>query len=167
MHFNRILLPLLCAGLAGLPLAAQDLRLGVQGALSFPGGDLSDAAQPGLQVGGHLRWDFRQGHGLIARVDWTAYGDKNDVSTSSAGLGADYTYHFERTQRGFYVLAGLSMQTYRRDYPDGYVNDSGLGLDLGVGYDLDRHLGLQARLTSQSVNHATLTALNLGASFTF
>ena len=167
MRNTRILLPALAAGLAFVPLCAQDIRYGVQGALSAPSGDLGDGANLGLQLGVHVRWNFGQGHGFMARGDWTSYGDKNEVSTTSSALGADYTYHFSQTQRGLYVLAGLSLQEYYQDFPDFSVDNSGLGLDLGVGFDVDRHLGFQARVTSANLDHATMTALNLGITYTF
>ena len=167
MRFNQVLLPALLTLLVGIPLAAQDVRFGVQGALSIPSADLSDNADLGLQFGGHARWDFGRGHGLMARADLTYYGQKNDVTTSSLALAGDYTYHFERRQRGFYVLAGLSMAAYTRDTPDGTLNDNGLGIDLGVGYDVDRNLGLQARVTNHAFDQATMTALNLGVTYTF
>ncbi|WP_306598694.1 outer membrane beta-barrel protein [Geothrix sp. 21YS21S-2] len=167
MRSNLFTLPILLTCLAGGSLAAQDFRLGVQGGLVLPSGDLSDSASLGLQVGGHARWDFGRGHGLMARADLTSFGRKDGYGSSSLGIGADYTYHFDRARRGVYVLAGLSAQNYSRDFPDGTSRDSGLGIDLGAGYDLDRNLGLQARFTSVNAGHDTLTALCLGVTYTF
>lgn len=167
MRFQRTFLPLLLVSLAALPASAQSVRFGVQGALTLPAGDLADSANLGLDLGGHARWDFGRGHGIMGRVDLNYYGQKNDFTTSSIGVGADYTYHLERTQLGFYFLAGVSLERYHRDHPFGTLNDNGLGLDIGAGYDLNRNLGLQARLTSHSFNHANLTALNLGVTYTF
>jgi Outer membrane protein beta-barrel domain len=150
-----------------LALSAQDVRLGVQGALSFPTNDLSDNASTGLQLGGHARWDFRGGHGLMARADLTFYGQSNSISVNTIAVGADYTYHFQQSQRGPYLLAGLSQQNYHTSFPDFSRNDSGLGIDFGVGYDLDRHLGLQARYTTNSFSDGTYAALNLGVTYTF
>ena len=62
---------------AGLALSAQDTRFGVQGALSFPSHDLADAADTGLQAGGHALWDFGVGRGLMARADLTSYGQNS------------------------------------------------------------------------------------------
>jgi len=150
-----------------LALSAQEVRFGVQGALSLPAGDLSDNAGGGLQVGGHARWAFNGGHGIMARADATFFGQKYGVDVSDLAFGGDYTYHFERRQRGLYVLAGLSQQNYRTSFQGYSQSDSSLGLDLGAGYDLDRHLGLQARYTSSNVNEMTYAALNLGVTYTF
>ena len=162
MRFTNYILAAVACGLMAAPLAAQDVRFGVQGAVSFPTGDLSDVANLGLQLGAHARWNFHEGHGLMARVDLTSYSRNDGYGSSSLGAGADYTYHLSRNQRGFYFLAGLSVQDYSRDFPDGTAHDSGLGLDLGAGYDLDRNFGLQARVTSIDAGHATLAALCLG-----
>jgi hypothetical protein len=152
---------------SALALSAQEIRLGVQGALSLPGGDLSDNVDTGLQVGGHARWAFDGGHGIMARADATFYGQKYGVDVTDLAFGADYTYHFERRQRGLYVLGGLSEQNYRTSFQGYSQNNSGLGLDLGAGYDLDRHMGLQARYTTNSFNGLTYSALNLGVTYTF
>jgi hypothetical protein len=167
MRITSALLPILLTALAGIPLAAQNVRFGVQGALALPVGDLGDSANLGLQLGGHARWDFGQGHGLLGRADLNLYGSRNNFSSSSLGLGADYTYHLERTLHGLYFLAGLSLQDYHMDHSDHSFNDSGLGIDLGAGYELNRNLGLQVRYTSHSFNHSTLSALNLGVTYTF
>lgn len=167
MRFHTLILPVLALGLAAMPLAAQEAHFGVQGAIAFPTGDLGDNADLGLQLGGHVRWNFGAGNGMMARVDLTSYGSKDGVTTSSFALGADYTYHVNQNPLGFYFLAGLSLQDCHRDFPDGSINDNGLGVDLGVGYDLTRNLGLQARLTSQSADNGNLTALNLGVTYTF
>ncbi len=152
---------------SALALSAQDVRFGVQGALSLPTNDLSDNASTGLQLGGHAKWDFRHGHGLMARADLTFYGQTNSISVNTIAAAADYTYHFEQSQRGLYLLAGLSQQNYHTSFPNFSRNDSGLGIDFGAGYDLDRHLGLQARYTTNSYSNVTYSALNLGATYTF
>lgn len=150
-----------------LSLSAQEVRFGVQGALSLPANDLTDNANTGLQGGGHVRWDFRQGHGLMARADLTLFGRNNGVDVSDLAIAADYTYHFERRQRGLYVLAGLADHNYHTSFQGDSRNDSGLGFDIGAGYDLDRNFGLQARYTTNNFSYATYSALNLGVTYTF
>lgn len=107
------------------------------------------------------------GHGLVARADLTFFGQSNNTTVNDLAVAADYTYHFDRRPRGAYLLAGLSQQTYHTSFPGFSRNNSGLGIDLGAGYDLDSHLGLQARYTTNSFTDVTYAALNLGVSYTF
>ena len=152
---------------SALSLSAQGFRYGVQGALSVPANDLADNGNAGLQAGAHAQWDFRGGHGLMARADLTFYTSNNGTSVNNLAVGADYTYHFERRQLGPYVLAGLSQQNYHTSFSDFSRNDAGLAIDLGAGYDLDRHLGLQARYITNSFSSLTYSSLNLGVVYTF
>jgi len=150
-----------------LCLSAQDIRLGVQGAVSVPANNLADNANAGLQAGGHAQWDFRGGHGLMVRADLTFFGQNNSTSVSDLAIAADYTYHFERRPRGAYLLVGLSQQNYHTSFSNWSRNNAGVGIDLGAGYDLDRRLGLQARYTSNNFNEGTYGSLNLGVVYTF
>ena len=152
---------------SALALSALEPRFGVQGAVSLPTGDLSDNADAGLQVGGHAKWDFAGGHGVMARADMTFFGQNQGIDVRDLAFAADYTYHFERRPRGLYVLAGLSEQNYHTSFHGYSHNDNGLGLDLGAGYDLDRHVGLQARYTTNSFSGMTYSALNLGVTYAF
>jgi len=149
----------------GTALSAADPAFGFQAALAFPVNDLTTPANQGLQVGGHGRWDFGNGHGLMPRVDVAVYGSKDGFSTTSFGAGADYTYHFDHNRRGVYVLGGLSFMSYSISHGGG--SRSGLGPDLGIGFDTDRHLGFQLRYTTHNLDRATMTSLNLGATYTF
>ncbi len=146
---------------------AEDPAFGFQAALAFPANDLTNVANLGLQVGGHGRWDFGGGHGIMGRADLAFYGSKDGVSTSSYGLGADYTYHIDHNRRGVYFLAGLSFMGYSLSGGGDSASRSGIGIDLGVGYDLNRHVGLQARYTTHNLDHATMSSLNLGCTYTF
>jgi hypothetical protein len=150
-----------------LSLSAEVPHFGVQGGVSLPAQDLADNASLGLQLGGHARWNFKHGQTLMARADMTLYDQNNNTNVTTFGVGADYIYHLERRPSGLYLLAGLSNQNYHTSFTNSSRNDSGLGIDLGAGYDLDRHLGLQARYTTHSFNGLTYAALNLGATYTF
>jgi hypothetical protein len=152
---------------SALTLPAQEVRFGVQGAVAIPANDLTDNAYLGIQGGGHAKVDFHEGHGLMLRGDLTFFSSNNGVSVTDAALGADYTYHLERRQLGLYLLGGLSQHAYRTSFPGNTQNDSGLGLDLGLGYDLDRHLGLQVRYTTNSFNNYNYAVTNLGVTYTF
>ena len=150
-----------------LALSAQTPHFGVQGALSLPTNRLSDNGNTGLQLGGHAKWDFRGGHGLMGRADVAFYGQNHDIDVTNLAAAADYTYHLERGDQGAYLLGGVALQHYHTSFPGNSRNDGGLGLDLGAGYDLDRHLGLQVRYTTASFNDFTYSALNLGVTYTF
>lgn len=165
----KVLMPALLVIASGAFLLGASPQFGVQGALAFPMGDLSDSANVGVQAGGHARWDFGRGHGLMARGDVTVYGQNNGSSDTSLGIGADYTYHVDQNRRGFYLLGGLSVVDYHWDTRDGYSHtDSSLGPDLGIGFDLNRNLGLQARYTFHSGSYSSdLNSLNLGVTYTF
>ena len=163
----RSLIPTAILALGCTFLSAEDARFGVQGALSFPTNDLTDTANPGIQVGGHALWDFGRGHGLMARADLGLYGSKDGFSTTSLGGGADYTYHIDRNGRGLYFLGGVTFISFNTSGYGHSSSSNGLGIDVGVGYDLDRHLGFQARYMTHNIDSATLSSLNLGVTYTF
>ena len=171
MKFSRPCHSILLAGLVGmasLPLAAEgEPRFGVEAAVAFPSADLTTNTNNGIELGGIGRWDLRGGLGLTARVDWNFYAQKYGISTSSLGVAADYTFHLTGTGTGPYVLGGLSVLNYSQNIPGADLNSSTLGLDLGFGVDVDRHLGILARWTSHRVSGNTWTVLNLGATYTF
>jgi hypothetical protein len=166
MKLFPALVPALLLAAASAAGAAEPPAFGLQAAVAFPANDLTDVANLGIQFGGHGRWDFGHGHGLMGRADLTFYGSKDGASTDSIGAGADYTYHFDHNRRGVYLLAGVTFMNYSVSY-HGTHSHSGLGPDVGVGYDVDGHLGLQIRLTSHDVDHSNLYSLNLGATYTF
>ncbi len=169
MRPSKAIIPVLITLASGAILAGATPRWGVQAALAVPTGDLSDTSSTGLQVGGHAKWNFGAGHGIMARADLTLYGQRYGFSDRSLGAGADYTYHLDRNQRGFYVLGGLSVVDYHWSTLDNRSHtDTALGPDLGVGYDLSRNLGLQARYTFHSGSDSSnLNSLNLGVTYTF
>lgn len=146
--------------------AAEPPAVGIQGALIFPVGDLTNAASPGIQLGGHARWDFGRGHGLMARADLGLYGSKDGTKVTSFGGGADYTYHVDRNRRGIYFLAGLSFMNYEVSH-GGSASRSGFGPALGLGYDHTRNLGFQLRYTNHNLDGASMGSLNLGVTWTF
>jgi hypothetical protein len=163
----NLLGPLFLASAAALSLSAAEPRFGLQGALALPQADLTDSANPGLQFGGHAKWDFGQGHGLLARADLTFFGRKDGTSASSLGGGADYTYHLDRNARGFYLLAGASVLNYHYRFGNNTRTGSALGPEVGGGFDVDRNLGFQVRYTVHDLSNASLGSLNLGVTYTF
>ena len=167
MRLIHASLPVLLAVLGGPSLTADEARLGVQGGMAIPLGDLSDVANLGFQAGVHGRWDLGSGHGLMARVDYAGYGSKQGNSTWDLGGGVDYTYHLNQNRRGPYLLAGMSIQEYNVTNAGSNIYLRGLGFDLGLGYDLDRNLGLQTRLTTHNLNNSTFTSMNVGITYSF
>jgi hypothetical protein len=167
MRLIHAAFPLMLAVLASTSLGAKEVQFGVQGGLALPMGDLSDASSLGLGFGGHGRYDLGSGHGLMGRLDYTFFGQKGGVSTTDLGIAMDYTYHLDRHRRGAYLLAGVSLQNYSFSHSGNSFSRSGLGVDLGVGLDVDRNLGFQARVTSHNIDSGTFTALNLGVTYTF
>jgi len=164
---HKPVLAILLAG-AALSLSAQDVQFGVQGGIALPAADMSNKASLGLTAGGHARWDFSQGHGLMARADLNLFTSNGGNNVTALGVAADYTYHLERRPAGFYFLAGLNQESFRTSPDVGPSrSDSSFGIDLGAGYDLDRHLGFQGRYTTNNFSSLTYAALNLGVTYSF
>jgi len=156
------------AAFASLPLAADgESRFGFEGAVALPSGNLSTTANNGFEVGAIGRWDMGGGRGLTGRIDLNLYAEKYSVTTTSLGIAADYTFHLTGSQRGPYFLIGPSILSYSQSVANATLNSSTLGLDLGLGVDLDDHVGILARWTSHYINHTTWTVLNLGVTYTF
>lgn len=167
MRALKVFIPALLTLATGASLFGEQPQWGVQGGLSVPSADLSDSANLGLTGGGNGKWNLGRGHAVIGRADLALYGRKNGNSDSSVAVAGDYTYHLSRNQQGLYFLGGVSVMDYSWSRQDNSRSDTALGLDLGVGYDLDRNVGLQARYTTHSVSGGTLDALNLGVTYTF
>lgn len=152
---------------SALSLSAQTVRFGVQAAVSLPANDLNNNATLGLQLGGHAKADLGEGHGIMARADLAFYSQNNGYNVNNVALAADYTYHFNGHQLGPYALAGISQQNYHTSLHGLDSNNSGLGIDLGLGYDVDRNVGMQVRYTNNAFNSLNYSALNLGVTYTF
>ena len=159
---------LACLALASLPLAADgETRFGVEGALALPHGNLSAQADTGFEIGAIARWEMGGGRGITARIDLDFFTEKAGFTTSSMGVAADYTFHILGGDRGPYFLVGASVLDYSQVQSGPTTSTNSLGLDLGVGADLDGHLGLLARWTTHYLAHSTWTVLNLGVTYTF
>jgi hypothetical protein len=156
-------------GLAAHPLRADgDGRFGFEAAVSAPSGNFSDSANNGIEVGGIGRWDLGGGgRDITGRIDLNLYPQKYGISTSSLGVAVDWDFHFTGTHHGPYFLIGGSLLDYSQNVPNDNLNSSTLGLDLGLGVDIDDHLGILARWTTHYVDHTTWTVLNLGFTYTF
>ena len=164
----RPFLLLACLSLGSLPLAADgEARFGVEGGLALPNGNLSTAADTGFEIGAIGRWEMGGGRGVTARIDLDFFAQKAGITTSSLGVAADYTFHLTGGDHGPYFLVGASVLDYSQNHNGATNSTNSLGLDLGVGVDIDTHLGLLARWTSHYLEHSTWTVLNLGVTYTF
>ncbi len=191
---NLIALMMLAA-----PLAAQDFRFGVQVHANLPSADLKDAADSKAGAGGgfHMTWDLGGGSVIRPRIDYVAYPEnKNfpDYSLSATAngkskmenlsAGADYLYFFDGKDTGFYVTGGLSWNRWTFDYDytykTGNVTVSGsasqtankVGGAAGVGFNLNRNFGVEARYTASKFKNAgggdvNAAAVQLSASYRF
>lgn len=196
MSLLRKMIPLI---MLATPLCAQDVRFGVQVHANLPSADLKDAADSKAGAGGgfHMTWDLGGGSVIRPRVDYVAYPEnKNfpDYSLSATAngkskldnlsAGADYLYFFEGKDTGFYVTGGLSWNRWKFDYDYTYkignVTVSGsssqtankVGGAAGVGYNLNRNLGFEARYTASKFKNAgggdvNAAAVQLSASYRF
>lgn len=101
------------ATLLGIPLAAQDLRFGLQATLASPLGDLGDKAMLdgslGYGIGAHAMIGFAGGHAIVPRLDYT-YFEKSSPTRKAQmfQVGADYNYFISgKVNQGLYVGVGV------------------------------------------------------------
>jgi hypothetical protein len=157
--------------LLGLPLAAQDITGGLQTGLSLPVGDLKDKSGLGTNqffgahVGGHLDFNITSHHQVRAQLtyhnlpgsDWGAgyANSKNDFTVLQ--VGADWVYHFQNPNMGWYTIAGASINSLKDDYSgvgfSGSASQSGkLGVRGGGGYTFNRSFSLEGTLNQVLVD---------------
>ncbi|MDR3673060.1 MAG: hypothetical protein P4L36_19605 [Holophaga sp.] len=158
---------ILAVGLA--PLGAQDMgsasgssmsifntqsRVGIQGFLVSPQGDLRDAVggRTGFQVGAHWSIGYDGGGELRPRVDYTRF-DGGSLSFSSTlstttlqgvGVGVDYLRYLDGSHLGFYVLAGASINWWDASYR--FASDSEgtyPAAQVGVGHRFNQALAVE------------------------
>lgn len=181
---------LLTALLIASPLAAQDFRFGVQVHANLPTADLKEAADSKAGAGGgfHMTWDLGGGNVIRPRIDYVVYPENKNfpdysVSASVSGkakvdnlsAGADYLYFFEGKDTGFYLTGGISWNRFKYDYDYQYkvgpatVTGSAsstankVGGAAGVGFNLNRHFGVEARYTASRYENARGGQVNAGA----
>jgi hypothetical protein len=171
-----LLLPPLLLAAGGTLQARDDVRFGAALALDVPCGDLKADLNDKPGLGGAFQVTFRVAPRVLfrPRVDLDLFqvssyrenGDdtrvRNDLG--SAGLGADLLYSFSgNPDRGPYGLAGLGalrwFQTYTTTSHDGgtdsasndtHRNRASAWAALGLGYQLNRWVGLELRSTASS-----------------
>lgn len=179
-------LTLIAATLAGTALSAQEgPRFGLQAGVNIPQSDLKDAvdSKPGFTIGAHGTFDFRGGHMLRPRLDYTWFpeykvsdpGGSVDVTFSSLSLGADYLYFVEGKPQGFYVTGGLALVRWKAEVNGSFLGTgfssseetTKLGLAAGVGYQFNKTVGAEVRYLKSSAWEGDLDMIQVGATFRF
>lgn len=176
---------LILALIAGSSAMAQGVRIngGLQVGLALPTGDFATKESAsglymgandglGLHFGGHLDFNFNRNHQLRLHGDAHGFASKeqkiyqpgyyyNDTHQNSFGIaqfGGDYVFNLESPSKGFYFLAGLSLNRVTwtikdSGYPDESVTQSGCaGFRIGAGYTINRIVSLEGQLNSVSVD---------------
>lgn len=150
--------------LAGLSLQAQDITGGLHTGLSLPVGDLKDKRDFGTNqffgahIGGHLDFNLTSHHEVRAQLTYhnlpgSGWGGPDDVKNDIKILqiGADWVYHFQSPNMGWYTIAGASLNSVKDDYSaigfSGSSSQSGkLGVRGGGGYTFNRSFSLEGTL---------------------
>lgn len=178
----------------GLALPAQDISGGVFTGLSLPVGDLNSKSGYGTNqffgthVGGHLDFTLTPNHEVRGQLsyhslpgsDWgfNFSGAQNDYKILQ--VGADWVYHLQNAGRGWYTIAGASINTIKDDYSGagfgGSASQSGkLGVRGGGGYTFNKMFSLEGTLNqifvdkggSDGFGFDTATWIQVSAVFRF
>jgi opacity protein-like surface antigen len=164
---------------------AEDPRFGVQVHGNLPSGDLKDAVDSKLGVGGgaHVTFDLGGGHVIRPRIDYTFFPEttlnsgtftvKNKIST--LGAGADYLYFIDGKPEGLYVTGGLAFHHWKADVTAGaatYSDSSNkAGFAAGVGFNFNASFGAELRFTSSrygsNSKEFTANAIQAGVTLRF
>lgn len=158
---SRLVAALAFAAAASLA-RAEDPRFGLQVHGNFPTGDLKDAVDSKLGVGGgaHVTFDLGDGHLIRPRIDYIFFPEttlnsgtasvKNKVNDLSAG--ADYLYFISGKPEGLYLTGGLSFNHWKVDVSGslGNFSDSSnkVGFAAGVGFNFNASFGAEVRFTT-------------------
>ena len=155
--------------LAGSALSAQTPTFSLATGLSLPLGDLKDRADFGTNqffgthLGGQVTFAINSRHAVRAQLtyqhfpgsSWGGFAaSRNDFGALQAG--ADWVYQLEQPYRGWYTLAGASLNQVKDSWD--YVNSAGrrvsgsssqggkLGVRGGGGYAFSRRFALEGTL---------------------
>ncbi|MFZ1615629.1 MAG: hypothetical protein WAT51_15750, partial [Holophaga sp.] len=164
---------------------AQDVRIngGLQVGLALPTGDFATKESSsglimgandglGLHFGGHLDFNFNRHHQLRLHGDAHGFASKeqkiylpgnyySDTYQNAFGIaqfGGDYVFNMESPSKGFYFLAGLSLNRVTKTVKDSRFGDedftqSGcMGVRIGAGYTINRIVSLEGQINSVSVD---------------
>jgi opacity protein-like surface antigen len=156
-----------------LPLCAQASNrptFGLSVQLNSPVGNLQTDTDKSLGAGLSflMQWNLGNGHALRPRLDLNVFNVsqyspdnsnyKESRNLSAAGLGLDYLYYFSGTPRGLYFTAGAGVTRWDLSYTtsdrngnsyntsyDSNKNTTSLSLAAGLGWQITRVVGLEAR----------------------
>lgn len=161
--------------LSATALPAQQITGGLWTGLSLPVGDLKDKSGLGtnqflgLHVGGHLDFNITPHHQVRGQLTFqdfpgTRWGGFSDDLNHYKVLqaGADWVYHFRTPGRGWYSIAGASLNSVRNDWEatggtgrriSGSWSQSGkLGVRGGAGYTFSPLFSLEGTLNQVFVD---------------
>lgn len=163
---------LFALALAASPaLLAQEVNGGLHTGLSLPIGDLTDRTNAGtnqvlgIHIGGHLDFNITPHHQVRAQLTYHSFpgsrwnsGWKNDYRDLQ--VGAEWVYNFDTPSRGWYVLAGAHLNSFKVEaendlfpYPTYTATQSGrLGIRGGGGYTFNKNFSLEGHLNQVSVD---------------
>lgn len=181
------LLPLALA----LPLVGQTSNrptYGLSIQVNAPLGNLKDDTDKSVGGGASflMQWNLANGHAIRPRLDANLFNVstyepshsnyKESRNLSALGLGVDYLYYFGGTPKGLYLTAGAGVTRWDLSYTtsdkngnsysssyDHSKNTTSLGLAAGLGWQITRVIGLEARFVHSpykafDLNNPTSTA---------
>lgn len=155
---------LIAFALVGATLSAQNITGGLHTGLSLPVGDLKDKTDWGTNqffgahIGGHLDFIITPHHEVRGVVTFqnfpgSGWGGTRDYKNDYTALqvGADWVYHFQGLNQGWYTVAGASLNSIKNDYTgsgvSGSASQSGkLGVRGGGGYTFNSLFSLEGTL---------------------
>lgn len=182
MRLNH-LLPILA--LVAAPAFAQDTHFGLQGGIILPQGDFKDVVDSkiGFGIGVHVAIDFKGGHVLRPRLDYTTtqgtlseLGLSIDNKVTVTTLGADYNYFVSgKATEGFYLIAGLGYANTKLASSfqglSASKTEGAFAMAFGAGYQFTPNLGSALRYTTTRPdfggNKFKNDAINLELTYTF
>lgn len=155
---TRPWLPLaLLAGLA-VPAPAQAASYGLTLGLALPTNDLRRfddrcgaalGAVASVELGYGIRVRPRLEASWLPGARTMDLGQPSQRRVATLMAMLDFVYHFERPDAGWYALAGAGLQRLQARTAggarDGTEITSRMAGALGLGYDVDRHWGVEAR----------------------
>ena len=160
----------LAVALAGVSLTAQDITGGLQTGLSLPVGDLKDKSEAGTNqffgahIGGHIDFNITSHHQVRGQLTYSnmpgsGWGGPGDVQNDFKVLqvGADWVYHFQNPNQGWYTIAGASLNSIKDDFSgvgfSGSASQSGkIGVRGGGGFTFNRMFSLEGTLNQVFVD---------------